>query len=197
MKQRLHLLLAIVVASSVIGCATSPSVFTDYDSSQSFSAYESFTWISDEPMIVSGDRGPNPLVATRLQDSIVSTLQQKGYQLVDTVDEADFVVAFTVGARDRIEIRERTVVDYYGPHWRWGYDYFGVAYPSGFPRTEVTSRQYAEGSLAIDIFDARRKSPVWHGSASKRLSRSELQGQSTGDNIRAAVEVILAGFPPQ
>ena len=95
-----------------------------------------------------------------------------------------------------MEIRERDVVEFYGPHWRWGYDYYGVAYPRGFPRTEVTTRNYAEGSLAIDIFDVASKSPVWHGSASKRLTRSELRGQSE-ESTRSAVQTILAGFPPQ
>ena len=154
MMQRLLLLVVLIVASGITACATTPSVFTDYDSTQSFNDYQTFAWISDEPMIVSGDRGPSPLVAERLRSAIVSTLQGKGYRFVDEPGSADFVVSFTVGARDRIEIRERDVIDYYGTHWRWGYDYFGVVYPRGFPRTEVTSRQYAEGSLAIDIFDA-------------------------------------------
>ena len=189
-----YFIYGVLVAISLTGCVTTPSVFTDYDSSQSFDSYQSFSWISDEPMIVSGDRGPNPITAKRLRDAIVSTLERKGYQFVESPDEVDFVVSFTVGARDRIEIREREVIDYFGPHWRWGYDYFGVITPRNFPRTEVTSRQYAEGSLAIDIFDVDRKSPVWHGSASKRLSRSELEGRAE-DTTQVAVETILADFP--
>ena len=189
---------AVVVMATLLisGCASAPRVFVDYDNSQSFDSYDSFAWISDEPMMVSGDRGPNPIVAERLKDAISSTLESKGYRFVKDARDADFVVAFTVGARDRMEIRERQVIDYYGPHWRWGYDYYGVIYPRGFPRTEVTTREYTEGSLAIDIFDTKRKSPVWHGSASKRLTRSELRGTST-DTTRSAVETILAGFPPQ
>ncbi len=189
-------LTVLIFALYISGCASTPQVFTDHDESQSFTDYKSFAWISDEPMVVSGDRGPSPIVAKRLKDAINETLQSKGYRFVADRQDADFVVAFTVGARDRMEIREREVVDYYGPHWRWGYDYYGIVYPRGFSRTEVTTRQYAEGSLAIDIFDRKRKSPVWHGSGSKRLSRAELRGESVG-TTRGAVETILAGFPPQ
>ncbi len=179
----------------VSGCASTP-VLTDFDPSQSFTDYRSFAWMGDDPMTVTGDRGPNPMVASRLKKAVRETLEQKGFTFVTDRSNADFIVAYTVGARDKLEIRERETMDFYGPHWRWGYDYFGIIHPTGFPRTEVTTRQYAEGSLAIDIFDRARRSPVWHGSASKRLTRAELQGQSA-ESTRVAVQTILAGFPPQ
>ncbi len=178
------------------GCATNPKVFTDFDPSQTFDNYQSFTWISDNPMSVSGDRGPNPITAGRIRNGIQQALEAKGYKFVADKNTADFVVSFTVGARDKTTTHEREVVEFYGPHWRWGYDYFDVVRPRGFTRTDVTTREYAEGSLAIDIFDVQRKSPVWHGSASKRLSRDELQGRSA-ESTRLAVQTILAGFPPQ
>ncbi len=190
---KISLFLAIAFVS---GCSIAPAVFTDFDAEQSFDGYKSFAWIGDDPMIVSGDIAPNPLVAKGLKNAVKETLQSKGFQFVDDASDADFVVAYTVGARDKIEVREREVIEYYSPTWRWGYQYVGVAYPLGFPRTEVTTREYTEGSLAIDIFDTERKSPVWHGSASKRLSRSELRGNSA-ETTRSAVETILAGFPPQ
>lgn len=187
---------AIVGFLILSGCAATPSVFTDFDRAQSFDNYRTFAWINDDPMTVVGDRGPNPLVAQRIAAAIRETLASKGYRFVTKREQADFAVSFTVGARDQLEIREREVVDFYGPHWRWGYDYFGVVRPPSFPRTEVTTRQYVEGSLAIDIFDVQRKSPVWHGNASKRLTRAEREGTDSGD-IGAAVATILAGFPPQ
>ncbi len=196
MKKILRLMGVLVVAGWFTGCAVTPAVFVDFDQSQSFQSYRTFAWIGDDPMIVTGDRGPNPFVAARLKGAIKDTIEGKGFQFVASPSDADFVVAYTVGARDKIDVREREVVDYYGPHWRWGYDYFGVVRPRGFPRTEVTTRQYAEGSLSIDIFDAKRKSPVWHGSGSKRLTRAELQGQSA-ESTRGAVQTILAEFPPQ
>lgn len=196
MKKRWIWCAGLLLAHALNGCTVTPQVFSDFDGSQSFTDYQTFAWISDQPMTVAGSRGPSPIVAERLEAAIKDTLQSKGYRFVTEKEQADFVVSFTVGARDQLQIREREVIDYYGPHWRWGYDYFGVVYPRGFPRTEVTTRQYVEGSLAIDIFDTERRSPVWHGSASKRLSPAEQQGASA-ESIREGVAAILAEFPPE
>jgi len=180
------------------GCATTAPVFTDHDPAQDFSGYKTFSWISEQPMIVSGERGPTPLDERRIMNSIQDELTKRGYRFVADRSSADFAVAFTVGARDKMSVRTHEVVDFYGPHWRWGYDYYG--FPSAFDRphgrTEVTVRNYTEGNLAIDIFDVARKSPVWHGSAKKRLSRKELSGDSAV-SIQTAVATILAGYPPQ
>ncbi|MEO0616662.1 MAG: DUF4136 domain-containing protein [Pseudomonadota bacterium] len=193
--QRIVLGAAAAGLLSLAGCSTTPKVFSDYDPEQSFEGYQQFSWISDNPMTVSGDRGPNPITAARLKQAIQQEFERKGFEFVAKPADADFVVAWTVGARDRVDVRSRQYVDYYGPHWRWGYGYYGVrSVPSG-TRTEVESREYTEGSLAIDVFDAARKAPVWHGSASKRLSEAELKGDS-GEAIRNAVMRILEGFPP-
>ncbi len=181
---------------ALFACATTPRVFTDFDPQQDFTSYQTFAWISADPITVVGDQGPNALTARRLQNNVEQTLSSKGFKLT-TKSEADFVVSLSVGARDKIEVREVEVVDYYGSHWRWGYDYFGVVYhPRGFTRTESVKREYAEGTLSIDIFDNKLKSPVWHASVSKRLSRAELRGNSA-ESTKLAVETMLANFPPQ
>ncbi len=186
----------LVGAAALAGCATSPRIFTDFDLQQDFAAYQTFAWIAENPITVVGDQGPNALTARRLMDNVERALTAKGYRLADKAN-ADFVVSLSVGARDKIEVREVEVVDYYGPHWRWGYDYFGVIHhPRGFTRTESIQRQYAQGTLSIDIFDNQRKSPVWHASASKRLSRGELRGESA-ESAKLAVAAILANFPPE
>jgi len=184
-----------VIALYLAGCASMAPVFYDYDSAQSFDGYRTFAWINDEPMTLTGSHRPSPVVAARLTNAIKNTLEQKGFRFLEDPEQADFVVSFTVGARDQLKVSERTVADFYGSHWRWGYDYFGSPKLINVPRTELTTHKYTEGSLAIDVFDVQRKSPVWHGGASKRLSRAELQGQGE-DSSRIAVETIMAKFPP-
>ena len=69
---------------------------------------------------------------------------------------------------------------------------FTFAYTVG-----TRDKAYTEGGLAIDVFDRRRESPVWHGVASKRLSRSKLEDTAGNtETINSAVEKILAIFPP-
>ena len=47
-----------------------PRVFTDFDPEHSFAGYKTFSWVSDQPMLVEGERGPQPLVADRLKTAV-------------------------------------------------------------------------------------------------------------------------------
>jgi len=173
------------------GCASNRSILSDFDPAQDFSAYQTFSWISDQPMSVSGDYGPSPLDASRIQNAILKAFKGKGYRFVNNPAQANFVVAFTVGARDKTELRSHST--FYGPHWTWGHDYFGV-YGRDPTRNQVFVKKYSEGSLSIDVFDVSRKSPVWHGSGSKRLKRKVTDGDSEAA-IPLAVTAILESFP--
>lgn len=193
-----HVALTGLLALLMTGCASTPQVFTDYDPSQSFADYQTFTWVGDDPMIVTGNRPISPLNAERVKSAIQSELESKGFTMAADGRTADFAVAFTVGARDQLDIQERQVIDYYGPHWTWGWDYYsGRFMPPGIPRTEISVREYVEGSLAIDVFDVERKSPVWHADSARRLNRDDLNaGADVTEQINAAVAELLKNFPP-
>jgi hypothetical protein len=48
---------------------------------------------------------------------------------------------------------------------------------------EVDVHQYREGTLSVDVFDARSHRAVWHGWATKKLSRADMdrsEGAKTG-----------------
>jgi hypothetical protein len=97
-------------------------------------------------------------------------------------------VDFTIGARVRMDVRTYPTywgVGYFdGPSW-WGYPYWG----SG-----INVREYREGTLAIDLFDARSHRPVWHGWASRELVESD--AERSEKPIHEAVQAVLAQFPP-
>lgn len=176
------------------GCASGLTAYHDHDPSARFEGYRTFAWISEHPMKV----GPsstiaNPMVEPRIMSAIEAELQRKGYTRVDDPEMADFVLAFTVGSREQIEVDSYPTmaggVGYaYPRHWRsWGGAYYGHG-------TETRVRQYTEGMLAIDIFDGKERRPVWHGVASKSINASDRENASA--SIQGAVDAILAGFPP-
>jgi Domain of unknown function (DUF4136) len=172
----------LLIAWAAVGCATL-SVGSDYDRQASFAGYRSFTWLPRERY---GTR--NPLVIQRARDAIQAELLRRGYALAPDASAADFAVDFTIGSRARMDVRTYPTPYwggwYSGPGW-WGYPYWGSA---------IDVRQYREGTLSIDVFDARSHRPVWHGWAKKELSESDL-AQSEGP-IREAVQTVLAKFPP-
>lgn len=169
--------LALLGALALSACATLQTGF-DYDREARFDGYKSFAWLARAHPATR-----NPLNVRRVQDAIASELEAKGLHLEADPARADLAVDFTVGSAERTDITSYPV-EFRGG-WRWGGGYFG---------SEVDVRQYREGTMAIDLFDARAHRPVWHGWARKPLSRADLD--NPGPAISAAVAAVLARYPP-
>lgn len=189
-----RLLPPLLIALSLLGCAGVP-VSSDFDESQNFGDYQSFSWLRNDPLMVAGGLTPTPATEQILISATREALESKGFRFVEDSGTADFLVALSVGTRDKTSIQE--FYRSYGPNWGWGSQYYGGIYPMAGVghQKETLVTEYTEGTLSIDIFDVARKSPVWHGSASKRLSDRELRGDSA-ESTRVGVKDILASFPP-
>ena len=148
-----------------LAACATPRIAVDYDRGAQFTSFHRFVVIA-RPHPGLDD---NPLVIQRTSEAIAAELMRKGFTHVTTPAQADFALDFSVGTRDRIDVS---------------------SYPS-----EIKVRQYVEGTLAIDVFDVRSHRPVWHGSATKELSMSEIEYSETP--IREAVADVLADFPPK
>jgi len=183
--------IALLITAIVLGaCASTFKATHDYDAGHNFSNYQTFAWISEHPMTLAQTVGPNnPLLEPRIMSTLETALAVKGYRWVKNAAAADFVIAFTVGSRE--EIRVDSYPSGYGHpgYGRWGGGYYGYGYG-----TETSVRQYTKGMLAVDIFDVRERRPVWHGVASKTISESDRENRD--ETIKAAVDAIVAGFPP-
>jgi Domain of unknown function (DUF4136) len=178
---------AIVAAAMLAACAT-VQVGSDYDRAASFTNYHTFTLMRREHH--GGNGSTNPLVVQRAEDAIKAELIRKGHQLATDPAAADFTVDFTIGSRERTDINSYPD-PYVGMGWGWGRrGWWGGPYWG----SDLDVRQYREGTLSIDIFDARNHRPVWHGWAKKELTRTDIENSE--EPIRSAVSAILAKFPP-
>ena len=183
-----------ILASALLlaGCATGFQATHDHDPAHDFSGYRSYAWIGPNPMkIGSTSRIPNPLLESRIMASFESGLAAKGFTRVADRESADFILSFTVGSRE--EIRVDSYPSMYGayggsPYWGWGGAYYGMG-------METSVRQYQQGMLALDVFAAKEKRPVFHGVATKSITESDRKKMD--ETINAAVSAILQGFPPQ
>jgi Domain of unknown function (DUF4136) len=170
---------AVAAAASLLAACTSLRVSSDYDHRASFSNYHTYAWLPHEHA-----RSQNPLAVRHVQEAIEAEMQKKGYTLTSESDGADFVLDFTLSAKDRLDIQSYPAV-YRGP-WMWGRRYYYG--------DQIDLRTYREGSLVIDIFDGRSHQPVWTGKATKELSRADLEHSQ--EPVRAATAAVLAAFPP-
>lgn len=173
------------VALILTACATL-HVGSDYDRAASFAHYHTFAWMPPHTRIY---ESPNPLVVQRAHDAIQEALTTKGYRLVSDPADADFVVDFTIGARERTDLYSYPAPYggpwvWAGPYW-WGAPYWG---------SEVNVHRYREGTISVDFFDGRTHRPVWHGWARKELTRDDMEHSAS--SIREAVDSVLARFPP-
>lgn len=187
-------LLAVSVAALFLGgCATGFKATHDHDSNHDFSVYQTFAWISENPMKVGQTvQSPNPLLQPRIMNAVEAALVAKGYRQVEEPKNADFVLSFTVGSREKISVNSYPSMSMgystgYPGHWGWGAAYHCCA-------TDTQVRQYTTGILAIDIFDVEERRPVWHGAASKTINDKDRE--NIEKTVRAAVDAILGGFPP-
>lgn len=177
---------ALLAATLLFGCA-SINTGSHQDESVSLAGYRSFAWISDDPLITGAQDAVtiSPLTKKKIVDSIAQTLKNKGYTSAETRGEADFIVSYTVGTRDKIDSSSYPS----GYSGAWGWHLHGRYYYEA----EVRHRSYTEGTLGIDIFDGQTNQPVWHGWASKTISSSDRKDPSPA--ITRAVEGVLALFP--
>ncbi len=194
-NSKLRTALSLLLVLSISACATTLKSSVDVADHAEFGELKTYAWITDQPFFTSNAVSPeviNPLNEQRIRTAVEEQLQNKGYRQV-SIDQADFVVAFTLGARDRVRVQQ-----YYND---FGYNYYG--YHHGFSRfsrfgrgyngfgPSVSVRTFTEGTLVVDIFEHTVKEAIWHGSATKRLSRDN----GTRELIDEAVMTLLAEFP--
>jgi len=170
------------------GCETL-TVQADYETTYDFSALKTYAWLDGKPP--SNDiRINNSLIINRVVNAVNTTLQSKGYTLVDK-DKADFFVNWFGGIETRIQ--QEVINSYYGnlgySSTNWGYS----GYWPGYIRTYTY--EYQEGTLIIDIADSKGKQLVWRGSGREYMLENRTPEEIT-EGINRAVSRILGNFPP-
>ena len=71
----------------------------------------------------------------------------------------------------------------YGWGYGWGYGYWGWGGPY----------VYREGIIAIDLYDARSRKPLWHASVDQSLEG--VDGGEADKRINAAVAALFTKYP--
>lgn len=183
----LTLLVAIFCLS---GCATKPRVSTDYDASYNFASLKSFAVKSakqdtKENILIS------PFTLSHIH-SLVNSELAKRYQSVGESSSPDFYVTYHVVMEEKLEPSAYDQMYGFG---YWGRSY---RYPSSIfyrPNLDGGVRVYNQGSLIIDMVDAKTQQPIWRGVSEKRLNKG-LSPQKQREILTGAVLEVLTQFPP-
>jgi hypothetical protein len=167
-------ILALLVIGFAAGCS-SISTSSDYDQTYDFSTLKNYAWAE-----VSGEKQQADQISLRrITQSTDQVLAGKGFVKSDPKD-ASFLVAIQTGVQQETQY---TTYGYGAGAWR------------GAGMTTTTAQTYDEGTLILDIVDAKNKELVWRGSANGILDPGA-SADKKASNVTEAVTKILADFPP-
>ena len=170
MKKFLLLLLTI----PILGCSTI-SVFTDHDSGVDFTKYKTFAYFKpgiDKVEISDLDK-------RRILKAIDFQMSQKS--LIKS-DMPDLLISINTTAKEKVYINNMN----YG-FWGWGWN----PWMWGPNQNNVSTR--TEGSLYIDLIDAKTKQLVWQGKGKGGISEYT---KKRDEMIGMFVSEILKNYPP-
>jgi hypothetical protein len=172
-----YLVIAGAVALSTVGCGASIKTATDYNHNINFSKYTSF-------YVKSGNSSGNPLMDQRVVADVAGALEAKGWT---EAPQSTAQTAVVVNAATKTKHTYETLYDGWGG---WGWRRFG----GGFGNATTYVNDFKVGTVVVDIFDARSKQAVWHGSASDALSDN---AKSNASVTQQAIDKMFATFPPE
>jgi len=153
-------------------CAT-VRVKTDYDSHTDFSKFKTFAFYKkgiDKAKISDLDK-------RRILRAVEAELKAKGMTLSQN---PDVLVSIFAKSRKHVDVYNHNSYwypSYYGSHWR------------------NNSSSYVEGTLFIDLIDAKKKSLLWQGVGKGALSTSSKVERKEA-RINQFVGEIMAEYPP-
>lgn len=179
--------LAAAAALLLVGCATTPkaTIRSTVDSSADFSQYRSFGFVEK---LGTDTANYESLVSASLKNAARRQLELRG--LTYSASSPDLLVNFNGKLDEKLRVTQTPSVTmgmgYYG--YRGGIYSTWPMYPQ-----ETNVDQYTQGTLNVDVVDARRRQLVWEGVAVGRVT------EKTRDNIPAVVDAVMpeifAKFP--
>ena len=167
-------MVALALPLSSLSCAKQMQAETKVAEDVDFARYQSFRWLTDDLVLIQAGTGEERIRNVdnekRIRAAVERELAAKGLQKVEG-DEAQLVIAFTVGTKVRYQIQGGT-----------------TALDVATADPETVTR----GTLTLYFFDRESQAQVWSAWTSKDLE----PGSDPDAVINAAVAVLMQEFPP-
>lgn len=171
------------------GCTTQPYVETDHQAEYDFSVLKTFA-VAETKQDTKESILISPFTLSHIHSALEGELSKR-YQSVASGAKPDFIVNYHVVVEEKID--PRSYDDLYG-YGFYGRGYYRYPHPF-FLGPNAGLRVYNQGSLIIDIIDAKTEKPIWRGVSEKRLSRG-MAPQQQREVLSRAVTEVMAYFPP-
>jgi hypothetical protein len=185
-RWRLLLLLRGCLSLLLFALPAAAKVATDFDPSLDFSKYKTFAYIGGVENLDRMQMNPD-LLGNRIHRSVTRELTSKGLREVTPEENPDLVVRYWVDTQVDANVSTGSSTNwgvygsYYGYHW-------GSIYSS------MTAYSTRQGTLGIELINAKTKDLAWRMFASAKLYHTDPDKiwKTADDNIKNAFN----GYPP-
>lgn len=191
-------LLALAGIALLAACAsTPPTPAVDYKPDYDFRTVKRLAFYDDSGMV----GGNNPVLLSdmereRIDTALEGAFRNKGYEILDEENaaKADLLISWTLILNDKTDVRTYQTPGPTIGYSRWGgYNRYSMYNCWNCGQTEVSVKNYTEGTFIVDMISPELKRSVWRSEVQSRLKGEPSHDQ---DKYNAAAERILASFPP-
>jgi len=166
-----------VAALALAGTALAGDVTVDYDKTANFGAIKTFAVKLETPW-------GNPIGEKKLTGEMTQALVEKGWKVAPEA-EADALVLLHGATKTKHSLNTfYSGMGGYG--WRgWGGGGMGTA--------TTSASEYTEGTLVVDIYEAKTKQLMWRGIAQGELKDTPEKREK---QLQKASDKLFKDFPP-
>ncbi len=183
-KKFLAISSVLTIAAGVSGCA-SENIRSDYDHSADFSQYRTYNFFVD-----AGPEETNyqSFFSEYMVEAISIEMDKRGYV---RSEDPDLLINFNAILQEKTKVTT-TPAPMAGGYYGYRGGFYDPWMDYGYAEQTHVS-QYTEGTVNIDIVDARQKKLVWEAVGQGRVSRKELE--ELDDTVYEGVPKYFATFP--
>src|SRR5579862_412955 len=149
--------------------ATGQQVSVNYNHSASFAQYHTYAWGGNN-----ANQIQNSILAQVAQQDINSAMQSKGLSMVQESQNPDIILTANSGMRQQTS------------YSAWGMRGIGGGMGG------ITPEQNVEGTMVVDLYDAKTQSLVWRGIAQNTLNKN---GNKNQQMVEKAVQKMFKQWP--
>ncbi len=172
---------AFAAMALLAGCASTPSVRSDYDKGADFGRFHTFGFVDQ------GGEAKSLAIQT-LEAAATREMESRGYTLAA---EPDLLVHFTGKLEDRTDVQSIPGPTY-GPAWGYG-GWYGAPYGGWNYNQQVTTRHYQVGQLVMDIVDRAKRQVVFQAGIEKTVTKEMLNNREQA--LNNAASKLFATYP--
>jgi hypothetical protein len=167
MKTKFALFATLACITSAIAAGQQVSV--NYNHSQSFTQFHTYAWGSNN-----ANQIQNSILAQVAVQDVDAALQGKGLQKVQENQNPDLIVTGNGGLKQQTS------------YSAWGMRGIGGGMGG------ITPEQNVEGTLIVDLYDAKNQSLVWRGIAQNSLNNN---GNKNQQMVQKAITKMFSQWP--